>query len=481
MERTDTNDSYGLAKLSPQTTITTLSTTLSGRSTSPIPETTPILTSSPPQYRVYRRRYIGLAQISLLNIVVAWSWLTFSAASTTSAAYFNVTEASINWLSTAFLFAFVPVAPLIIWFLNKGGPKHSILVSSAFVLIGNWIRYAGTRATNSDGHGRFGVVMFGQILIGFAQPFVLAAPTRYSNLWFSDRSRITATAIASLANPLGAALGQLIGPLWITGGDTTTGVTNLVLYTSILSTIICLPAPFIPRVPPTPPSAFAAEETLNLGEALRVLPRNTQFWLLFLPFSIYVGFFNAFSSLINQTLSPYGYTETQAGIAGGLLILVGLLASAVVSPIVDRTKKHLLTIKILVPLIAASYLVLVFMPATRSVAGPYIVCSLIGATSFSLLPCTLEYLVITTHPVSPEISSTICWTGGQLLGAVFIIVMNALQGGFKGEPGGSMTRALVFQAVVAWVAVPFIVILGLRKLGAWRGLGVERGVTAEIG
>jgi sugar phosphate permease len=74
-------------------------------------------------------------------------------------------------------------------------------------------------------------VIFGQIIIGFAQPFVLAAPTRYSDLWFTDKGRVTATAVASLANPLGGALGQLIGPLWATQpGD----IPNMVLYTAVI-------------------------------------------------------------------------------------------------------------------------------------------------------------------------------------------------------------------------------------------------------
>ena len=347
------------------------------------------------------------------------------------------------------------LAPLVIWTLNRYGPKMSILISSALVLAGNWIRYAGTRSQPP----RFGVVMFGQVLIGFAQPFVLAAPTRYSNLWFSDAGRVSATALASLANPFGAALGQLIGPLWATSES---DIPNMVLYTCILSSIATLPAPFIPARPPTPPSSIAAAEKLDIRAALHELPRNRAFWLLFLPFSVYVGFFNAVSSLLNQIFAPYGYSETDAGIAGGLLIIVGLVSAAAVSPYVDRTGQYLLVIKCLVPMIAVSYLVLIFMPATRSLPGPFIVCSVLGATSFALLPCALEYLVLVTHPVSPEITSVICWTGGQVLGAVFILVMTALRGGWAGEPEGTMTRALIFQAVVAIVAVPFALLLGTR-------------------
>ena len=115
----------------------------------------------------------------------------------------------------------------VIWVLNKGGPKPAIIITSTLLLVGNWLRYAGTRANG----GIFGLAMFGQILIGLAQPFCLCAPTRYSDLWFSDRGRTSATAVASLANPLGAALGQLIDSEWATKPS---DIPNMVLYISII-------------------------------------------------------------------------------------------------------------------------------------------------------------------------------------------------------------------------------------------------------
>lgn len=414
-------------------------------------------------YRTYKRRFFGLAQLVLLNIIVSWDWLSFAAISSTAANFFDVSESSINWLSTAFLFAFLPMAPLVIFTLNRFGPKASILASSALVLVGNWIRYGGTRASPP----RFGVVMFGQVLIGFSQPFVLAAPTRYSNLWFSDRGRVSATALASLANPLGGALGQLVSLLWATHQRY---IPSMILYTSILSTVATLPGPFLPKAPPSPPSSFAAAQKLEIKEAVKVLPRNTSFWLILVPFSIYVAFFNATSTFINQIFAPYGFTETDAGIAGALLIFVGLASAAIISPIVDRTKKYTLFIKALVPVIAVAYLVLIFMPATRTVAGPWAVCAILGASSFALLPCALEYLALVTHPVSPEMTSTIAWSMSQLLGAICIVIMNALKGSWSGEPVNSMQRALVFQAVVAWVAVPFVMWLGVGKLRQAEGI-----------
>jgi len=160
-------------------------------------------------------------------------WLSFSANSTPVSQYYDVTPSVVNWLSTAFLFAFVVVSPLVIYILHHKGPKWSIIIASLLILVGNWIRYG---ATKSGKHGNFGGVMFGQILTGLAQPFVLAAPTRYSDLWFTNRGRVAATAVMSLANPFGGALAQLIDPFWAgSPGD----IPNMVLYIAI---IVCTPS-----------------------------------------------------------------------------------------------------------------------------------------------------------------------------------------------------------------------------------------------
>lgn len=153
-------------------------------------------------------------------------WLTFSPVASISAEFFNTNESVINWLSTAVLFAFCAVVPIVIYVLHWG-PKPSILAASVLTLVGSWIRYGGVRADPPN----FGVVMLGQLLIGFAQPFVLAAPTRYSDLWFTDRGRVAATALASLANPFGAALGQLIIPFWVYKAS---DIPNAILYLAII-------------------------------------------------------------------------------------------------------------------------------------------------------------------------------------------------------------------------------------------------------
>lgn len=199
----------------------------------------------------------------------------------------------------------------------------------------------------------------------------------------------------------------------------------------------------------------------SLRDSLPTLRSSLEIWLLLIPFSIYVGLFNSVSSLLNQIFIPYGFSADEAGIAGALLIVVGLVASAVASPVIDRTKAFVAAVKAAVPVIALGYLAFVWMPGTRGVAGPYAVLAVLGAASFSLVPVALEFLCELSHPLSPEVTSTVAWAGGQLLGGVFIVVSDALKAGDDADPPRNLDRALVFSAVLALVAVPFPLTLGL--------------------
>lgn len=259
----------------------------------------------------------------------------------------------------------------------------------------------------------------------------------------------------------------------------------MVLYVSIISSVASIPSFFIPHAPPTPPSASSTITKIRPIPSLSTILKSPPFYIVGFTFSVYVGFFNAFSSLINQILYPYGYSEDEAGICGAVLILVGLVSAAISSPIFDRTHAYLTGIKILSTLIAVAYLGMIWAPQTRGLAAPYVLSAVEGAASFSLLPIALEYLVEITFPASPEISSTICWAGGQLLGGIFIVIMNALkdqrpvdlvsvrengrdQGG-GAMPPGNMYRAMVFQGAVCLSVLPFPLALGIKRFGLAHG------------
>ncbi|KAK9365772.1 major facilitator superfamily domain-containing protein [Lipomyces kononenkoae] len=414
-----------------------------------------------PMYKSYKRRWYGLCALMLLNIIASWCWLTFAPISNSVAAFYHLpSESPVNWLATVILFGYgvgsVPCA----FVLNRRGVKSSMLISAILLIIGNWIRVAGVKC--NDGNGSFGVLMLGQVIIGLGQPFALNAPSYYTDMWYTSNSRISANALASLSNPLGGAIGQLVSPIMVT---TTDRFPDMILYVAVISTLACLPALFVPARPPLPPCPSSATPKFSFSKSIKLLLHNRRFVIIFVLFSVLVGFFNSFSSLINQIMEPYGYTSNDAGIAGAVLIASGLVFAAIVSPILDRTHSFLLTIRIQIPVISICYVCLIFtQKESQQLAGPYIVSAVLGAASFSLLPVALEWVQEQVFPVSPELTSSILWVGGNFLGGIFIIIMNALKAPpNEGDPPGNMTRALIFQAVVAAAVIPLPFILGNRE------------------
>lgn len=392
-----------------------------------------------------------------LILTLFLQWLTFAPVAQTASEYYGVSLTYINWLATSFLFSFVVATPVALNFLHNSGPKKAILTASYLLLLGNWIKYCSTAE-----RPRPQLAMFGQIICGWAQPFVLTAPTRYSDLWFTSNGRVAATAVMSLANPLGGALGQLINPFWAENKD---DVPWMLLWIAIIATVAGIPSLFLPARPPTPPAPSATEEKLPIMVSLKRVLKSPEFLLILIPFWVFVGLFNSLSSLLNQILYPYDFTEEEAGIAGAILIVVGLVAAAISSPIIDRSKAFLLAIKIQTPIVAICYLAFIFAPPTRNLGYVYAILALLGAASFSLVPVVLEFVAEITHPISPEISSVICWTGGQLLGGLFIVISDALTDGPNGGSGDdvprNMQRALWFHAVLALLAAIAPMCLGL--------------------
>ena len=93
--------------------------------------------------------------------------------------------------------------------------------------ISTWNFVVCSQVFNQSG---FMMALIGQILTACAQPFLLYSPTKLAAFWFSPKERAFCTMLASLGNPVGLGLAQLIS-------------SNVVTETSrlrILVSLVCL-------------------------------------------------------------------------------------------------------------------------------------------------------------------------------------------------------------------------------------------------
>ena len=149
-----------------------------------------------------------------------------------------------------------------------------------------------------------------------------------------------------------------------------------------------------------------------------------------------------------------------------MLIFIGVLAAMIVSPILDKTKKHVLGVKVLAILISIFVTILPFVPKTRSIPGLLIIYALIGIAVLPIQPAILETQADWTHPVSPEFSSFICWSGAKVIAAVFTVIAGKalmLDQPKDGHPEGSIYQGQLFVAVMCWLTVPCLLVMGVWK------------------
>ncbi|KAK7035498.1 hypothetical protein VNI00_011791 [Paramarasmius palmivorus] len=419
------------------------------------------------EYRLYKRRFVGLIGIIALNIVGGMSWPWFGPIANDMASEFDISLDKVNWLGNIMSCVYIPSALLIPYMIPRYGIRRVCDLGAICLILAAWIRYAGTPRTLSS-ESAYALLMIGQTFAAIAQPLYQVLAPIYSEKWFDLRGRTTATMICSVANPVGGAIGQLLSPMV---GDTRQSI----LVLGIICTAVC---PFVFAVqsaPPTPPTYSASQKPPSLPEFLKVLAGRSKvqqmsirarldFLLLVLIFGISVAATLTFSVLTGQIFEPQGYSTDISGLFGATLLLAGIVAAFMTSPLFDRVfTKHLaITAKILIPCVAGAWLSLVWAVKPNNTGGIFAVMAIIGAISITMLPVGLELGCDLTR--NAEASSSILWLTGNLFGIIFVVVQNELRAGPDANPPLNMRRSLIFQGSMVMVAGALTLLLGGKQV-----------------
>jgi MFS transporter, FLVCR family, MFS-domain-containing protein 7 len=93
---------------------------------------------------------------------------------------------------------------------------------------------------------------------------------------------------------------------------------------------------------------------------------------------------------------------------GAVIICSGLVAGAILPPIIAKYSRSLMALKILTNIIGLCYLAFIGILGSNYALAAIFISALLGAAPFSLIPITLEYLVDIMHPIAPESTSSLC-------------------------------------------------------------------------
>jgi FLVCR family MFS transporter 7 len=149
-------------------------------------------------YRVYPIRWVHLLVYVLANFANAMNSITFAPIESETSQFFGITTTQVNVLAVVFLFLYVVGTMLTIWIYRLLSLRMGLIVGTILNL-GVFIRlFALISPTNG-----YPALVIGQIIPAIAQPFFLNITALFAARWFAVKQRDIATAIGSMANPLG--------------------------------------------------------------------------------------------------------------------------------------------------------------------------------------------------------------------------------------------------------------------------------------
>ncbi|KAM9795598.1 solute carrier family 49 member A3 [Neosynchiropus ocellatus] len=400
--------------------------------------------------RVYKRRWFVLLLLCLLNCSNATIWLTFAPVADQSAQFLGVTSEQINWLSLVFMVVAIPVSFGTTWMLETLGLRFTLILGAWLNMFGGFVRFIGAVWPS------FPVVMSGQTVGALAQPLIVFTPTKLAAHWFPDHQRATANMIASMSNPLGILLANVVSPL-VAGRPQQ--IPTLLLVYAVPTGLICFLTTlgFRSSAPPTPPSVSAE---LSCSEpflpGLKRLLKNRSYLVLLVAIGSGLAVFTCVSSLLEQILCVHGYTDDFAGLCGALLIVFGVVGAGLLGFYVDRTKNFTEATKINMSFTALSgiaFSVVSLLPQQKVAIAA--TCSLFGFFGFSIYPVAMELAVECSYPVGEATSTGLIFICGQILSVLYMILLQGLT-----KPIASSPLSTCGGAVLSW-KVPLLVMSGL--------------------
>ncbi|XP_061690301.1 solute carrier family 49 member A3 isoform X2 [Syngnathoides biaculeatus] len=376
-------------------------------------------------FKAYKRRWLLLLVVCLLNCSNATLWLSFAPVADQSAQYLKATLGEINWLSVVYMVVSIPLSVVSTWMLDTIGLRITLILGSWLNMFGAVVRIMGVpgQYLRID----YATVMVGQTISAVAQPLVIFTPTKMAALWFPDHQRATANMMASMANPLGILLANVVSPAVARTPDR---IPVLMLVYSIPTCLICFLATVFIRssAPPTPPSASAEHSTSEpFLQGVKLLLKNRAYLVLLVCFGSGVGVFTCFSTLLDQILCVQGYTNDFAGLCAALFIVFGIGGAALLGRYVDKTKRFTEAVKINMAFSALAGIAFSVVCLTqRQNVAVAVACSLFGFFGFSIFPVVMELSVECSYPVGEATSAGLIFISGQILSIVYIVLLQSL-------------------------------------------------------
>ncbi|MBN2389205.1 MAG: MFS transporter [Anaerolineae bacterium] len=364
------------------------------------------------KFRVYGYRWIVLAVFMFVNLTIQVLWISYAPITGPAAQFYNVTDLQIGLFAMAFMIAFIPLSIPVSWVIDTYGFR--VAVSIGVVLMGLFGMLRGLVGAN------YSLALWSTVGVAIAQPFLLNAWTKMPANWFTIEERATVVGLVTLANLIGTALGMVLTPILIEQMDIPA---VQLIYGGVTALSAVLFVIFAREAPPTPPCPPGMETRALMLDGLKHALTVKSFWLYLLVSFIGMGIFNGITTWVENIVRPRGFTPTDAGTLGALMLIGGILGAVVIPPFSDKQHKRR---RFLLLGIALALPGLIGLTFATSFWLLILSAFFLGFFLVSTSPIGMQYAAEITYPTPEGTSNGLIQLFGQA-SVVFVYVMEAMK------------------------------------------------------
>ncbi|XP_052806509.1 solute carrier family 49 member 4 homolog [Mya arenaria] len=413
---------------------------------------------------VYKRRWYIVLVFSIGTFIQACAWNSWGPITASAEAVFGWHDSQIGMLANDANIGYMVTVLLFCYFMDVKGLRISTLICAVLLFVGAAIRCITMEPTVMTVCSPIASVLF-----GIGSTVLFAGPPKFSSVWFPPEQRTFATAIVSFANYFGNAMGFIIGPLMVSSPTTvcensthlnstleladiattmpainisnTSCVTVCVnksdliveirhlmyVHAGIAALFLVMVIVYFPDKPPKPPSNTASMERTEWLKGLRMLAKNSSFWLVVFASMISNGVLGQWVTVLYINLKTYGITQNQAGYMGFWQTLVGCTAGLVIAWFSDmfmRRMKLILLFLFLAATLATFWFTAIcekYIPF--DITSLYTSCILIGVFINGGVPLFYEITCEASYPVAEGVTGGVMTLVNGIFGILFLFVM----------------------------------------------------------
>jgi len=272
-------------------------------------------------------KWIVLACFALAAGMSQLLWLNFAPILSQIETIYQIPESQASLLILVFPLIYVLLSIHAGSLTDHKGYRYTLVMGTFLMAIFSCLRiYTAS----------FTLMLVAQIGIAIAQPYIVNSITKLVLDWFEKEQEAMATGLGTMGMFIGMALGMAITPPLFESY----GFAKTMLIFAVLSWIIFF-ACFLWVKPNTESKGHGHDlSQLKFSESFSQIIRKPDLLFVFLLAFLGLGYFNGLTTWLEPILAPNGINSMQAGIIGGVLILGGIVGSAIIPAISDKMKKR---------------------------------------------------------------------------------------------------------------------------------------------